>query len=75
MVSHQDSSALSTTQTTIVAWVQGRLPYKNIPLSDAGGMLVLFFNKASEVVEAGLLPFLGVLQLVLQAVVNLLPAL
>ena len=35
----------------------------------------LFLNEAPEVVEAGLLPFLGILQLVLQAVVDLLPAL
>ena len=75
MVSHQDSSALCTTQNTIVAWAQERLRYKNIPLSGAGGIFVLFLDKASEVVKAGLLPFPGVLQLVLHAIVNLLPAL
>ena len=38
-------------------------------------MFVLFLDKASEVVEAGLLPFSSVLQLVLHALIDLLPAL
>ena len=67
------NSASFMTPTTIVASAPVRLRYKIKSRQPAG--FNLFLVEASEIIQTDLLPLLGILQLVLQTGISLLPAL